>query len=678
MREELEGFTRAFSKAIRTEMEEMRRLLGPFEVPVTGAALFPDGMGADGAAAPRRYRVRAFEANDKLMPGIECTLRFDGGEELVTIVDVHGLDVTVELPRPLPRLDGPMTLVIYPWFLYERLIRGLDALPGSATHFPESSLAVFGKRPAEARSMAGLLCAHDGLNESQLAAVRLCLGSRVSFVWGPPGTGKTETLGHIVEELAAQGRRVLVASTTNAAVDQALAKLAEREGMKRLFDAGGIVRMGRTDAPTFGAELHEAVHRLGADLRRRIEKREREREDIRRRAAAAAALADRVEEGMATVQRELFGDHPSADVSRAEAAEVLPAGETAGFPALPAAQRRDRLRAAETECRAGIETASMEINLLRRDLAAKAASVISRAAVIMATLATMVVSGQLSGERFDTVIVEEAGMAVLPAVFHCASLARNAVILIGDPRQLPPIVQSPDPYVRRAMGRSIFDVTVPDPAASPCVALLDVQYRMHPAIGDLVSRLFYDGRIRNGAADRSAIASARPCPGSPLVLVDSGGRGTCRTPEGSHSRYSDETARLCVELAAALAEDGVDSIAVITPYVEQARHIRKGLSERRLDAVECRTVHRFQGNERDAVILDTVDGDPFPPGVLLAGTREGSSAENLLNVSVSRARGKLVVIADVSYYRKRAPGSPVTRLLEEMERRGAAVTASRL
>jgi hypothetical protein len=171
MREELQEFTRAFSKAIRLEMEEMRRQLGPFEVPVTGATPVTGGVqagtAADGSPLPRRYRIRAFEANEKLMPGIECTLRFDGGEELVTLADVNGLDLTVELPRGLPRLDGSMALVIYPWFLYERLIRSLDALPDSATHFPESSLAVFGKRQAEARSSADLLRAHDGLNDGQ-------------------------------------------------------------------------------------------------------------------------------------------------------------------------------------------------------------------------------------------------------------------------------------------------------------------------------------------------------------------------------------------------------------------------------------------------------------------------------------------------------------------------------
>ena len=65
--------------------------------------------------------------------------------------------------------------------------------------------------------------------------------------------------------------------------------------------------------------------------------------------------------------------------------------------------------------------------------------------------------------------------------------------------RLPPIVQSDDDLVRRTIGRNVFDVAVPDPERSEVVAMLDVQYRMHPAIGSLVGGLFYGGRLVHGA-----------------------------------------------------------------------------------------------------------------------------------------------------------------------------------
>ena len=63
---------------------------------------------------------------------------------------------------------------------------------------------------------------------------------------------------------------------------------------------------------------------------------------------------------------------------------------------------------------------------------------------------------------------------------------------------------------------------------------------------------------------------------------------------------------------------GADSVAIITRYADQARAIRARLKEGAADQadgrrIECSTVHRFQGQERDIVILDTVDAEPMTP-----------------------------------------------------------------
>lgn len=111
------------------------------------------------------------------------------------------------------------------------------------------------------------------------------------------------------------------------------------------------------------------------------------------------------------------------------------------------------------------------------------------------------------------------------------------------------------------------------------------------------------------------------------------------------------------------------------PYAEQSRLIRRLLSaDHSLDQiVECRTVHRFQGGERDMVILDTVDAPPLTPGVLLAGKGPGSSARNLINVSISRARGKLVIVADVAYFEQHDADSVVTQMLRRAMSMGSRV-----
>ena len=105
-------------------------------------------------------------------------------------------------------------------------------------------------------------------------------------MWGPPGTGKTTTLAHIVSELLAQGLRVLVLSTTNAALDQALAKIAADLEMGKAIDAGDVVRIGRSDGPP----LARAPRRGGPAQRRAPEGSGSAREPPPGRGPGRAAL----------------------------------------------------------------------------------------------------------------------------------------------------------------------------------------------------------------------------------------------------------------------------------------------------------------------------------------------------------------------------------------------------
>jgi superfamily I DNA and/or RNA helicase len=260
----------------------------------------------------------------------------------------------------------------------------------------------------------------------------------------------------------------------------------------------------------------------------------------------------------------------------------------------------------------------------------------------------------------------------LPSVFYAACLARTAAVMVGDPRQLPSIVQSDDPYVRRAMGRNVFEIGTAGEERRPFVAMLRTQYRMHPVIGELVSTLFYGSELTHAAraADVDPIVAMAPYAGSPLVLVDTAGRGSARADAGG-SRINDASAELSAALARQAVGAGIRSVAVITPYVAQARRIRELLGREMRGAVECSTVHRFQGHERDLVILDTVDAEPMRPGVLLT---DGSAAENLLNVSLSRARGKVIVVADRGYFARTAPRSPVARVVEAVASTGVVIS----
>jgi superfamily I DNA and/or RNA helicase len=200
--------------------------------------------------------------------------------------------------------------------------------------------------------------------------------------------------------------------------------------------------------------------------------------------------------------------------------------------------------------------------------------------------------------------------------------------------------------------------------------MLDVQYRMHPVIGALVGRLFYDGRLRH-EVNHDAIAARAPYPDLPLIVVDTASRTTCQRSAKGASRTNPLSAEITANLALEAVAAG--SVAVITPYAAQARDIRRLLAARRIADVECSTIHRFQGRERDVVIIDLVDAAPLRPGVLLSGGRTHSDAPHLLNVSLSRARGKLIIVADVAYFEAHAPDGIVTAILHAAAHAGTRV-----
>jgi len=81
-------------------------------------------------------------------------------------------------------------------------------------------------------------------NASQVAAIRLSQTLPLTFVWGPPGTGKTATVARIAETFAKRGKRVLVVAPSNVAVDEATARIATVLRRSTLYEERRILRFG--------------------------------------------------------------------------------------------------------------------------------------------------------------------------------------------------------------------------------------------------------------------------------------------------------------------------------------------------------------------------------------------------------------------------------------------------
>jgi DNA replication ATP-dependent helicase Dna2 len=205
------------------------------------------------------------------------------------------------------------------------------------------------------------------------------------------------------------------------------------------------------------------------------------------------------------------------------------------------------------------------------------------------------------------------------------------------------------------------------------VHTLGDQYRMCAPISELVSAAFYDGKLRPGSdvvaeqhlgqvLDRvgaglpsEPFARAAFDPSQPVILVDtsrdSAARDTVSLQARNESRDNAREAVLIAEMVAALLGP-LDSdaqaalaaeIGIISPYRRQNNRIRQELSERLgalSDEIRVDTVDRFQGGERDIILLSLVASNAANSiGSLHADWRR-------MNVAISRARRKVIVVGN--------------------------------
>jgi len=205
------------------------------------------------------------------------------------------------------------------------------------------------------------------------------------------------------------------------------------------------------------------------------------------------------------------------------------------------------------------------------------------------------------------------------------------------------------------------------------IARLLSQRRCHARIWELSARLYPKVVSSLDAGRLDSIAEVPPLPGEAAVILDlSSGRAADRAIAENESAptvavdyesacrkvgrtwENPPTAMLALDVAREIRASNQEySIAIICPYRGQVRLLRRWLHDEsradiRLRGIEVGTVHSFQGGEADVVIFDIVDGPPRPNlGVLL----RDEAGMRLTNVAITRARGKLILIAHKNWMR---------------------------
>lgn len=303
--------------------------------------------------------------------------------------------------------------------------------------------------------------------------------------------------------------------------------------------------------------------------------------------------------------------------------------------------------------------------------------------------------------EFESVLVDEAARANPLDLFIPMGTARRRIVLVGDHRQLPHMLE-PDverslregdltAETERALKESLFqrlwEILKEREKADgvPRTVTLDEQFRMHPTLGDFVSRWFYerrgDARIRSPRAAEEFRHGLRDFTrGEERVAAwvdvprgegsERGGRSRARPCEAVHVA---KLARSILDADASL------SVGVISFYSAQVRAIASELG--RLDVMEehlgewkvsdhwrtgrgrngeaierfrLGTVDAFQGKEFDVVILSITRSNELPDDTDAQRRRKYGHLmlDNRLCVATSRQRRLLVAVGDLAFVRR--------------------------
>jgi len=285
----------------------------------------------------------------------------------------------------------------------------------------------------------------------------------------------------------------------------------------------------------------------------------------------------------------------------------------------------------------------------------------------------------LQAELFDLVVIDEAGQCDIPSVLPLLYRAKRAVF-IGDPEQFRHITALKDDiehalanamqledsiddwsYIRRSAFDRAFAVT-------DCAAFLKQHYRCHLDVIEFSNYNFYDGKL---VAQTSANQFNKlPIQESGLIWHHTPG-SVVKEQKGA---WNPSEVKKAVEVFDKWAQQGLFTApdltyGIITPFRRQVAELAKAFSSRPwFKAVESRftigTAHSFQGSECDVLVYSPVAAENMERHLV----KFAAAQDDLINVTVTRAKNLLYIIGDIQACQKVSPGTPLCELANYAEK----------
>lgn len=319
-----------------------------------------------------------------------------------------------------------------------------------------------------------------------------------------------------------------------------------------------------------------------------------------------------------------------------------------------------------------LQELTKRIAKLRRDAEGQ---LVTEARVVATTLARSRAHSAVARQRFDVVLVDEAGAVMLAEVLLAVSRATRTAVLLGDFLQLGPVTGELDRITKPSVVRWVkpdpfthCGIRTADDAArdTGCVALLH-QFRFGPNLRDLANKVVY--RVLQ---DGVTAVSGRSPADTEVVVIDTRGLGELGHVHrsGTYTGWWPVGALLSRALVHHHATEA-GGVGVVTPYKPQAEATLAALRDSGQNlSVPVGTAHSFQGREFDSVVFDLVeDGQGWiakstwqQPGFFRNGVR-------LFGVGITRARRRLYVVADRIALQSARAGTPLGALSQLIDAR---------
>jgi hypothetical protein len=277
-----------------------------------------------------------------------------------------------------------------------------------------------------------------------------------------------------------------------------------------------------------------------------------------------------------------------------------------------------------------------------------------------------------SSAQYDYVIIDEAARAN-PLDIMIPIMLGTRVILVGDQMQLPHFIETKlareftanqskqFDYDGKLLEKSLFGLIYERVEKSWNEKKLvfkrhiriNEQHRMHPVIGDFISKKFYNGTIMNGIKTNDNTNTFSVYDGKNIVWLNV--PITAGLEEGKPSYYRKPEVTKIIDILKDIlySLNGQEpTIGIISFYKKQvdiiSKKIKDDFPQEIVGLIDCNTVDSFQGKEFDIVILSTVRSNVSQTaGESLGFIHYGRSR---INVALSRAKRLLILVGDADTF----------------------------